>query len=817
MNLRFFLQVVFIFLTSCGVVFGAPEVAASLSSSTISVGESVDLEVTVGGTARANDPEIPQIEGLEFVGAGQSSQTVFNNGNVTQRISFNYRFVARKEGTFTIPPITVSVGGEKAETKALTVTVKPGAPAKAAGDIAFAKIELLKNKAFVGEDLGVEIRAYLDAGTNWRNVDKPQLTAEGFNSREIKPGRQGQIELDGKQYHTVIYRTVVTPTKAGKLKLGEMKLKVVYSKSQSNRYDPFGRMLGRAEEMELVAPAVELDVRPLPSEGRPSTFAGAIGKFTKFHGSGSPSKVKIGEPVAMVLVVEGQGNFDRITVPPLDEPDGWTAYDSEDSFEAADDLGITGRKTFKLPVSPSQIKTTLPVFAFTFFNPETVKYVTLKNDASALLVEGSPLNNPPAVASLPDAAVPPAEQAKPDLLPNLSMPGAVVSFRQGISPSMYFAAVLAPLPLLIFVAYWRTRKADPLAAELKSLAAERSRLCSKLRHADDRAELYAAFGRILQIDTASARREPGLAFDDETVLSTRELDESSREKLKALLANRSELLFAGAGQGEKVENVERDRVMEVLAAWEKSRVGRAPHRVSASVGLMLLAFAGAAHAGDFDVANKAFADGKFEDARRGFERSLSDGWKVGVLFNLGNAHFRLGQSGKAALNFERALALSPGQPEVSANLKFVRESAGAKYPSPSWMEAVFSLVPPRIAPWLAIGVAWIGWLWAGSAVVRRTGAAGVAGGAMLVVLGTVYGIGAFWNVELRQRDAVVLLKSDARREPSDRGVLAEELGEGSKIRIISEQGEWSYVALPGGEKGWIKSSAFERIIPLAHQ
>ena len=73
---------------------------------------------------------------------------------------------------------------------------------------------------------------------------------------------------------TVVYQTVVTPTKAGKLKLGEVKLRAQYSGPRANnRYDPFPGF-GRMQEMELTAPAIEFEV--LPALGEVDTLIAAI-------------------------------------------------------------------------------------------------------------------------------------------------------------------------------------------------------------------------------------------------------------------------------------------------------------------------------------------------------------------------------------------------------------------------------------------------------------------------------------------------------------------------------------------------------------
>ena len=764
------------------------------------------MEVNIEGDVRADAPAPPVVDGLEYSGASQSSQMSIIGTQVTQRSTHTFRFVARREGKFVIPAITVTAGGQQVTTEPLTLTVKTGAPARGAGDVAFAVIEPLKAKAFVGEDIRVVIRGYLDSSIRWSAMDKPQFTADGFNMRDIlvDKQKQGEQELSGKRYVTVIYQTVVTPTKAGKLKLGEVKLRAQYSGPKANnRYDPFPGF-GRPQEMEFTAPAIEFEVMPLPSAGKPKDFAGAIGSFT-FEGTGTPAKVKVGEPITMNLVVKGSGNFDRITLPPLADPDGWNVYDSEDSFSPTDQLKTIGTKTFKLPVSPLVAKATIPVFAFTFFNPETGKYVTLKNTETPLAVEGVPVASTPLQggAASPELKV----EVKPELLPNQTVPGEVGKLGQTVAPSLLFGAVLAPLPILLGLLAWRSRKADPLAEPLAVLSQERAELAARMNKTEDRAELFEVVGRILQIDTAIARRDLRASFDDATILATRSLDEKSDAAIRELMASRTELLFAGGGGGEKVTSVERDRVLEAVKCWERSKV--------AMIFLvMIFALCSSAHAGDFESANTAFAEGKYEDARRGYERSLSDGWRSGVLYNLGNAHYRLDQPGRAVLNYERAVGLSGVNPDAQANLKFVRDQTGARVAEPLWYEVVLDAPTSRVGMGLAVGVAGLGWLWAGAALWRRFGAAGVVGGVLLVGLGAAYGAGQLWRNEQRANDAIVIEKSDARREPADRAGLAESLGAGSRVRILSEQGEWTFVMLPGGQKGWLKANAIERVIPL---
>jgi hypothetical protein len=98
---------------------------------------------------------------------------------------------------------------------------------------------------------------------------------------------------------------------------------------------------------------------------------------------------------------------------------------------------------------------------------------------------------------------------------------------------------------------------------------------------------------------------------------------------------------------------------------------------------------------------------------------------VAVLQNLGSAYFRSGDEGRAILAFERALLLKPGDPDLKANLKLVRDQAAVFPPPPaegwrSWLErpsrkfwsglalASALLLPVAAGLWLGLRSRWRG-------------------------------------------------------------------------------------------------------------
>src|SRR3712207_83983 len=66
-------------------------------------------------------------------------------------------------------------------------------------------------------------------------------------------------------------------------------------------------------------------------------------------------------------------------------------------------------------------------------------------------------------------------------------------------------------------------------------------------------------------------------------------------------------------------------------------------------------------------ANEEFAAGRFRESLELYQSLANAGeTSVALFYNIGNAHYRLGELGEAILNYERALALEPQHPEAAA-------------------------------------------------------------------------------------------------------------------------------------------------------
>jgi tetratricopeptide (TPR) repeat protein len=218
----------------------------------------------------------------------------------------------------------------------------------------------------------------------------------------------------------------------------------------------------------------------------------------------------------------------------------------------------------------------------------------------------------------------------------------------------------------------------------------------------------------------------------------------------------------------------------------------------------------------FTKANADYAAGKFPAAIKGYESLVqSRHWNATLFYDLGNAYFRRGDLGRAILNYERALALDPNQPEARANLQLVRDQGRALELTESWPEAHLDFLTRDQYSWLAMIAFWsAAAILCGLYFARRRSvvwifalmlSAAVSAGAALAVYELETG-SAGGNL------AIVTQKNiQARLATAESAGTVLALPAGSEIKILSTRGEWSYAALPNDLQGWIPAQAAEPV------
>jgi tetratricopeptide (TPR) repeat protein len=221
----------------------------------------------------------------------------------------------------------------------------------------------------------------------------------------------------------------------------------------------------------------------------------------------------------------------------------------------------------------------------------------------------------------------------------------------------------------------------------------------------------------------------------------------------------------------------------------------------------------------FREANAAYTAGRYADARKRYEQILQQGMdNERLLYNLGNAYFRLGQLGRAIWAYERALKLAPELGEARHNLELAREMAARKVKD----KVVGARQPPfreRLVRYFSVtgATAWFYALWwvaFGLLIVVLLLGRGVLRSVLLVLtVVAALTVGLFgWiyheRVELAEhtREAIVLEQTVPVREgPRGIATKAFEIHAGLKVRLDAREDKWWKIRLPNGLEGWVRA------------
>ncbi|MBF0224073.1 MAG: protein BatD [Desulfobacterales bacterium] len=415
-NLKFKFVFLFIFLMGAAnpsYLFADVNVAANIEPDQIFLDSSAVLNLTVNG-AQSATPQIPNIQGLKFTPAGQSTQFQSINGVIS--LSVSYRFIVRPEkpGDYKIHPISVNVNGEKIEAEALSLkvmsssrsgSVQPSIPnpkvnqpkTKIQDDdtnqIAFLRLMPNKSEVYIGELVSVTVKAFFVEGLQATINSLPKLSGDSFTFNAITPEPAQTVEIvNGRRMTVLTWNTAMSPIKEGKHKVNAQIDATFllpdnsFRRNSMNGFfddDFFNSFFGRyrRKDASVVCPDIEISALALPDRGKPEDFNGAVGEFS-IYASASPTKVNVGDPITLQIVVNGTGNFDRVVCPQLSDKKGFKTYAPSSTYESIDISGHNGKRQFEQAIIPENwtIKE-IPPLVFSYFNTKKGDYVSLKTDA----------------------------------------------------------------------------------------------------------------------------------------------------------------------------------------------------------------------------------------------------------------------------------------------------------------------------------------------------------------------------------------------------------------------------------------------------
>lgn len=770
---------------------GADAQTYRMSSRFLARGEKALLEVVVPGMVSPMLRSTPEVPGVEIIPLNHGAVLNQTNARMYEYV-FRFEISTHTVGSHTIPPVDVVVGGVKTSTAPCSFTVfnpdelKLTETRLADTDITFRYAAVFRGEnpsPFNGESVPVEIKVYVPRDIPFVDWGIPEFKPDGVTAWRFQPNAtRGYVNILGMPYVAVAYPSTLTPQRTGEIGIGPAKVRL------TARLFDVGQGIPQqvTKEVYLDVAKLNLDSKPLPA-GAPEGFGNAVGNFN-VEAESDVTEIQEGDPVMVMLEVSGSGNLDTLQPPQPVESSGWKLYEITPEQRGEERRDISGSTRFRLFMRPLEMKTQIPAFKLVYFDPKLQQYQTALTQPLPLNMKAAP-RTAMEQAAVPQALAVPVERMT-DILGVLQHTNLLLPDEPVIRSWMWHALAASLAFILIAKAWWMRNKhrfhADPVRQQrLKDL-----REVENFR-GDDGGFLMQA-GRFIE----------------------RWLSAQPKPELEAVLADRDARCFRNdPSRSADLGSKRRKEILDLL------------RKASLLAAAAILLGGGDARADETAIRAKTAYDAANYDEAAALWLNAGPYEKLSAdtLYNIGNACYRAGSPGNAALYYRRALVRDPGHAEARQNLRFIERKHGSiTVKRPDYQYALAKL---PLSSWQ--GMLWGGlWICVLSVLVfpaTRDGSGlripaliGIVAGPLIAgsgALGWRYYPNDAEFAALSKQAVIIaenaILHADASRTSPD--VI--DAPPGSLCEIVRESGRWAYVSFATKTRGWIPIEMIEKVVP----
>ncbi|MEA1980319.1 MAG: BatD family protein [candidate division Zixibacteria bacterium] len=385
------LIVLFLSVIVTGVSAGEKiSVEVSLDRDTIGLDEQAMLRVVVSGKSQnLPAPQLPTLPMFEMYNQGSSTNISIVNGEVTASNSYQFMIIPTKPGVFPIEQIAIVYKNKryKGNSVNLTVLKKGSTVSEKLEDKAttsegqskdyFLEAEIDRKKPFVGEQVTLTLKFFI-AVQYYGSPELTEPTTTGFWTEILGNKAPYYQRINNRKYKIIERKYALFPTHTGDLTIGRAAIKTTIANRNNRRRDPFdalGNFFGRGVDVTVRSNSIRVNVKALPTKGKPDNFTGSIGKF-QVSAIANKSTVEIDQPVTVTVNISGTGNVKSVSEPFIPESNDFRVYRAsinENVTKSNDRMG--GRKIFEetfLPKRPGNLE--IPAIYYNYFDPIAKKY-----------------------------------------------------------------------------------------------------------------------------------------------------------------------------------------------------------------------------------------------------------------------------------------------------------------------------------------------------------------------------------------------------------------------------------------------------------
>ncbi|OGV45145.1 MAG: hypothetical protein A2X46_11055 [Lentisphaerae bacterium GWF2_57_35] len=475
------------------------------------LGEAAICTFTVMGI---NDPpplQFPPIDGVQIAQAGTQRSLSFGSGGGSSSVAYRYQLLPTKTGKIAIGPFTYSAEGQTLAIPAVEIEVvapdgdtSPDKQAQQVSEFLFARIDLAQTNVYNQQLFDVTFSIYSRGLNMARDIGLQNMPPSGLGIGSFHEVQAGREVVDNQVYDVRRFRTKAQALGSGIFKLEPvLQVHLVVPRERRKSRDPFGMFdesifdnpfFGNVQTQPVnVKPdPVDIHARPLPTQGQPPGFAGAVGQFT-FDVQAKPLDLNVGDPITLTMQIAGNGNIDAIGAPVFAGGESFKVYESKLLGKEGDES--SGRKVFEQVVIPKAdtIKE-FPPLTFSYFDPAREQYQTITRGPFPLNVHPSANGNAQMMQASADILQPQTQVLGADIVylkPTPARWTKTNSLSWFLQPG--FLAVQALPALLATALFFIVRRRDELTVNVAK--ARRQKAPRSAQAAVKKAELALAQGQ----------------------------------------------------------------------------------------------------------------------------------------------------------------------------------------------------------------------------------------------------------------------------------------------------------------------------------
>ena len=468
-----------LFLIVAGTYFVQAQVKfeAKVSKTKLGVNERlrVDFEMNTDG----DNFNPPSFSDFNVVGGpNQAVSHSWVNGIRSFTKTYSYFLAPKKTGNIVISQATIEIEGAIYKTSPVTIQVtaavtKPNDPddvENVADDNLHLIAEISKGNPYLNEAITIVYKLYVspDIGvSNFREINSPKYNDFWSQNIDLKDNKIQNGQFNGRDYRYLTIRKIVLyPQKSGKLEIEPLSLDITVEVPSSRRDFFGGRMMTQVQKT-VSAGSKTLQVKPLPENGKPENFTGAVGNFD-FKLTTSKSDLNATESLQARVEVTGNGNLKLFQLPKLTLPSALEVYEPEHTENVRTTLeGMQGGIADSYTIVPQfKGKYPIPSVNFSYFDPMSESYKTIASGQQVINVLEGPTNSTNSDTNLATVG-----EGKQRVVMNNDQ-FAFVKSEANLEPmasepffqsSWYWSSLLLPLLAIPLAMVFRKKKAERVA------------------------------------------------------------------------------------------------------------------------------------------------------------------------------------------------------------------------------------------------------------------------------------------------------------------------------------------------------------------